>query len=90
MSLRMLEGVSLVQLSHWRDSRDASSLVEEAAISSTDCSKAFRLTFDGARWPLIFRTNCNAAAWISSTSAEGSRTRRFLMLRHIPDFLQLL
>ena len=53
------------------------------ATSSTAASKAGRLAGEGARYPLILRTNCNAAARISSSPAGCCEERRVLMLRHM-------
>ena len=46
-------------------------------------SHAVRLASDGARYPLILRTYCRAAALICSSDV-GSGPRRVRMLRHIP------
>src|SRR5579862_6910160 len=47
-------------------SSEYSRRVEIAAISSTAARNVVSLTFDGLLRPLIFRTNCSEAAWISS------------------------
>ena len=43
----------------------ASSFRETSEISATAASKVSSFAFDGTRYPLIFRTNCSAASWIS-------------------------
>jgi hypothetical protein len=53
-------------------------------ISSTATSKASVFCFDGLRVPAIFRTNCSAAARMSSSVAGGEKLNRGLMLRHMP------
>src|SRR2546425_35939 len=50
-----------------------SRLLEIAAIASTAAKKAASLAFDGLLKPLTLRTNCNAAARISSSVAGGSK-----------------
>ena len=60
-----------------------SSLSVAAAISWTAASKAGWLIFDGLWDPLTLRTNCRAAAEISSGVTGASGRRRTLMLRHI-------
>jgi hypothetical protein len=55
-----------------------------AAVTSwTAASNAGWFALEGARYPLILRTNWRAAAWASSSSAGGSAPRRVLMLRHM-------
>ena len=51
-------------------------------ISPTAASKASELADDGSRKPLIFRTNCRAAASISASEA-GVTPRSVLMLLHM-------
>jgi len=59
-------------------------------ISSTARSKAASFRFAGFRYPLTLRTNCSAAARISSSVAGSSKSRKTLMLRHITSpFLRL-
>jgi hypothetical protein len=53
------------------------------ATSSTALSKASSLTRDGLRYPLTFRTNCNAAARISSSVTGISVLRNVFILRHM-------
>src|SRR6266849_1594761 len=53
------------------------------AISRTAASNAGWLAFDGLWKPLTLRTNCRAAAEISSGVTKASLRRRTLMLRHI-------
>jgi hypothetical protein len=53
------------------------------AISRTAASNAGWLAFDGLWKPLTLRTNCRAAAEISSDVTRASLRRRTLMLRHI-------
>ena len=48
----------------------------------TACSKACSFLVEGSRKPDTFRTNCRAAAWISS-SVAGVGRRSVLMLLHI-------
>ena len=62
----------------------SSSVAVAAATASTAWPNASALCPAGARKPLIFRTYCSAAAWMSSSvtrSAYGGR--RVLMLRHM-------
>lgn len=54
-----------------------------AATSSTARLNASSLAFDGRVKPLIFRTNCSAAARTSSSVTGGSKLKSGLMLRHI-------
>jgi hypothetical protein len=54
-----------------------------AAISSTAVENAASLICDGFVKPLILRTNCSEAAWISSSVAAGSKLKRVLMFRQI-------
>lgn len=53
-------------------------------ISPTAASKASALADEGSRKPLIFRTNCRAAASISASEA-GVTPRSVLMLLHTPQ-----
>jgi hypothetical protein len=55
----------------------------DSLISSTAVSTAAAFAFDGTRYPLTLRTNCNAAARTSSSVVVSSRNG--LMLRHIRD-----
>src|SRR5439155_14823772 len=57
---------------------------EASATCSTAWSNAVVLAFEGERYPLTFRTNWRAAAWISSSVAGWSGRRRVLMLLHMP------
>jgi hypothetical protein len=41
------------------------------------------LTLDGLLNPLIFRTNCRAAARTSSSVAGGLKLNKIFMLRHM-------
>src|SRR5438270_8067074 len=54
-----------------------------AAISATAPSNAAWFACDGCRNPLIFRTNCNAAARTSSGVVNSPGFRSTLMLLHI-------
>src|SRR5579863_897250 len=54
-----------------------------AATSSIAPRKAASLAFEGLLKPLILRTNCSEAAWISSSVTGGSKLKRILMLRHM-------
>ena len=54
--------------------------------SSTACRKAASFAFDGALYPLNFRTNCNADAPISSSVAGGSKLKSVRMFLHIESF----
>src|SRR5947209_5110343 len=67
-------------------------LLSTAAIASTAAKKAASLALDGEFMPLTLRTNCNAAARISSSVAGGSKLKRILMFLHIsvsyPSLLQ--
>jgi hypothetical protein len=58
------------------------SLPEDSDISATAESNAALLATDGRLYPLIFLTNCNAAASISSVEAGGPLRLRVLMLLH--------
>ena len=49
-------------------------------MSSTAAEKAASFARDGLVKPLIFRTNCSDAAWISSSVAGGSK------LNNLPKF----
>ncbi len=64
-------------------SSDISNCFEIAATSSIAFSNAASFAFDGLVNPLIFRTNCNEAARISSSVTGGSKLNRFLMFLHI-------
>ena len=55
------------------------------ATSSTAALNASSFLRDGARYPLTFRTNCSAAARISSSVAVSSGLRSVLMLRHMRE-----
>src|SRR2546429_468897 len=55
---------------------------DAAVISSTASSKARWLAAEGRWMPLTLRTNCSAAASISSGGAAPSGSRSRLMLRH--------
>lgn len=57
--------------------------MDAAVMAVTARSKAAALAADGAVVPLILRTYCTAAAWISSTVAGGSKLDSGLMFRHI-------
>ncbi len=59
------------------------SLCAEAATSATARSKAASLAFEGLLKPLSLRTNCSAAARISSSVAGGSKLKSVRMLRHM-------
>src|SRR5438067_1105844 len=63
-------------------SSELRSLLATAAISSTAVRNAASLAFDGLLKPLIFRTNCNAAACISSSVTGGSKLKRVLIFLH--------
>src|SRR5271157_439881 len=52
-------------------------------IASTAASNARSLAFDGLLKPLTLRTNCNAAARISSSVTGGSKLKRILMFLHM-------
>jgi len=54
-----------------------------AATASTAASNAAWLAWDGFVDPLTLRTNCSAAAWISSGVVGGSKWWRTRMLRHM-------
>ena len=49
---------------------------------STARKNAASFVMDGLVEPLTLRTNCSAAAWISSSVAGGSKLCSVLMLRH--------
>ena len=53
------------------------------AISSTAPSNAAWLAYDGLLKPVTLRTNCRAAASISSSVAGGSKWYSGLMFRHM-------
>ena len=52
-------------------------------MADTALSKASSVRGDGAVTPLILRTNCRAAASISSGVAGGSKPRKVVMFRHM-------
>src|SRR6266496_4076596 len=56
---------------------------ETPATSSTAARNAASLAFDGLVNPLIFLTNCNDAARISSSVTGGSKLKSVLMFRHM-------
>ena len=58
-------------------------LLEAAVTSSTARWNAAWLACEGLPDPLIFRTNCSAAFWISSSVAGGSKLKSVLMFLHI-------
>jgi len=64
-------------------SNDRSSRPETPAISSTATTNAASFALEGLLKPLIFRTNCNEAARISSSVIGGSKLKRFLMFLHM-------
>src|SRR5271165_1914888 len=64
-------------------SSDRSSRPETPAISSTAATNAAWFAFEGLLKPLIFLTNCNEAARISSSVIGGSKLKRFLMFLHM-------
>ncbi len=59
-----------------------SSFEDAIAISATARLKASSFTAEGLANPLIFLTNCKAAAWISSSVAGGSKLYSTLMFLH--------
>jgi hypothetical protein len=59
-----------------------SSFEDAIAISATARLKAASFTAEGLANPLIFLTNCRAAAWISSSVAGGSKLYSTLMFLH--------
>jgi hypothetical protein len=59
------------------------SLLAAVATSSTARLKATSLALEGALKPLSLRTNCKAAARISSSVAGGSKLYKVLMFRHM-------
>jgi hypothetical protein len=63
-------------------SNDNNNLFEIAATSSIAFSKAASFAFDGCVNPLIFRTNCNEAARISSSVTGGAKLNSVLMFLH--------
>jgi len=63
--------------------RDASSLPEILAMSSTAVRNAASFAFEGFAKPLIFLTNCTEAARISSSVTGGSKLCSVLMFLHI-------
>src|SRR5215475_14088472 len=64
-------------------SSDLRRFLETASTSSTAARNAPSLAFDGLLKPLTFRTNCSAAARISSSVTGGSKLKRVLMFLHI-------
>src|SRR6476646_7967754 len=56
---------------------------ETPATSSTAARNTASLAFDGLVNPLIFLTNCNDAARISSSVTGGSKLKSVLMFRHM-------
>ena len=56
---------------------------ETVDISSTAATNAASFAFDGLLKPLTFRTNCNAAARISSSVTGGAKLKRILIFLHI-------
>src|SRR5438094_864319 len=56
---------------------------ETPATSSTAAWNAASFAFDGLVNPLIFLTNCNDAARISSSVTGGSKLKSVLIFRHI-------
>jgi hypothetical protein len=46
------------------------------------------LAFEGAVEPLTLRTNCKAAARISSVVAGGSKLKSVLMFRHMATIIR--
>src|SRR6185369_9364116 len=57
--------------------------LDTASTWSTAARNAASLTFDGLLKPLIFLTNCSAAARISSSVTGGSKLKSVLMFLHI-------
>jgi len=57
--------------------------LDTIVISSTAAWKLASFAFDGLVNPLIFRTNCRAAARTSSSVAGGAKLKRILILRHM-------
>src|SRR5947208_2646909 len=64
-------------------SRELRRLLDTAVIPSTAARKAASFAFDGLLKPLTLRTNCRAAARISSSVTGGAKLNRILMFRHI-------
>lgn len=62
---------------------ESSSSRAHSAIERTARSNAASFRFDGLVVPLSFRTNCNAASWISSSVAGGSKLNSVLMFLHM-------
>jgi hypothetical protein len=58
-------------------------VADACAISSTARLNAASFAADGLALPLIFRTNCKAAARISSSVTGGSKLHKVLMFLHI-------
>src|SRR5271167_1289240 len=58
-------------------------LIDTAAISSTAARNEASFAFDGLLKPVILRTNCNAAARVSSSVTGGSKLKSVLMFLHI-------
>src|SRR5262249_25664338 len=57
--------------------------VDTSATSSIAARNACSFAFEGLLKPLILRTNCNDAAWISSPVTGGSKLKRFLIFLHM-------
>ena len=70
--------------------REASKLETERATSSAARSKAAWFAADGFWNPVIFLTNCKAAARISSGEAFGSKLYSVLIFLHIRPILLFL
>lgn len=62
--------------------KEASRVEETCVTWATARLNTSRLADDGAANPLIFLTNCRAAARISSSAAGGSKLYRVLMFLH--------
>lgn len=58
-------------------------VLEAFATSSTAAKNTASLAFDGLLKPLTFRTNCSAAALISSSVTGGSKLNSGLMFLHM-------
>lgn len=65
-----------------RTTSESRSRFDAALISSTAALNASSLTREGLRYPLTLRTNCSAAASISSSAGGPSALRSVFMLRH--------
>src|SRR5579859_2027987 len=68
-------------------SMESKSLLETIVISSTAAINEASLALEGFANPLIFRTNCRAAARTSSSVTGGWKLNRILMFRHIRSTL---